>query len=365
MSFIQANFCFSLDKFDLYVDLSIDSKGVTALFGPSGCGKTTLLRSIAGLNKCKGGKLIVDGKVWQDEKTFLPPHKRPIGYVFQEASLFDHLSVKDNLLFGHKRSTNQLSINEVVALMGLTDLLQRSTHKLSGGERQRVAIARALLSGPEILLMDEPLAALDKFSKEEILPYLERLHREFSIPIIYISHDLSEIERLADHMIFLEQGKITAQGPVANLISDPNLPFAKLPDAATLFEGCVKSFDETYGLTTLSVKGADIIVGTQIREIGSNHRFKITASDVSICRTRATEGSSILNGPAARISSIENAGPFKSNIFLNLGEDGCGAPLLARITKKSCDALNLKQGDLVHALIKGVALNGQNNFGIL
>jgi len=361
MSDIQAKFLINLDKFDLYVDCQIPAKGVTVLFGPSGCGKTTLLRSFAGLNKCDEGYLSVNDTIWQDDKQFLSTHKRPIGYVFQEASLFTHLSVKDNLLFGQKRSAGTLPLEDITKLLGLSHLMDRTTTHLSGGERQRVAIARALLTGPEILLMDEPLAALDKFSKEEILPFLEKLHKELSIPIIYVTHDMTEVERLADHMIYLEKGKIIAQGPVSDLLSTPKLPFSKRADAASIYEGHVKSYDENYGLTTLSIEGADLIVSKQLKQIGSLHRFKIKASDVSLCRTRAPEGSSILNGPPARIAYVEEAGPFKMNIHLCLGEDGKGAPLLARITRKSFDSLSLQTGDLVHALIKGVALNGQTS----
>lgn len=360
MSLIRAEFCLKLDQFDLYADLTIPSSGITAIFGPSGCGKTTLLRCMAGLDRCDEGYFSINDTVWQDENKFTPPHKRAIGYVFQEASLFPHLSVKQNLLYGQKRSKSTMKLEEITQLLGLTDLLKRSTNKLSGGERQRVAIARALLCDPAILLMDEPLSALDRFSKEEILPYLDKLQKDLSIPIVYVTHDFSEIERLASQLIYMERGIVKAQGPLSALISDPTLPLAASPQAASVFDGKVVDIDPDYGLATLRVNGADIIVSKSYTEIGSVHRIKVMAKDIGLCRSRAEHGSSIINGPAARIDRIEEAGPFKMNVFLRFGEDGTGDPLIARITRKSCEHLDLKPGEMVYALIKGVALNGSS-----
>ncbi|NVK18851.1 MAG: molybdenum ABC transporter ATP-binding protein [Methylocystaceae bacterium] len=360
MSLIRAEFCLKLDQFDLYADLTIPSSGITAIFGPSGCGKTTLLRCMAGLDRCDEGYFSINDTIWQDNKSFTLPHKRAIGYVFQEASLFPHLSVKQNLLYGQKRSKSTMALDEITQLLGLTDLLKRSTAKLSGGERQRVAIARALLCDPAILLMDEPLSALDRFSKEEILPYLDKLQKDLSIPIVYVTHDFSEIERLANQLIYMERGLVKAQGPLGELISNPALPLSTSPQAASVFDGKVVDIDAEYGLATLRVKGADIIVSKNYTELGSIHRFKVAAKDVGLCRNRATEGSSIINGPPARIIRIEQAGPFKMNILMKLGAEGDGEPLIARITRKSFDTLALKEGEQVHALIKGVALNGSD-----
>lgn len=215
---INAAFRGSLGNFTLDVELSLPATGVTAIFGPSGCGKTSVARCIAGLQRMTEGFCAVDDDIWQDSSSFRPVHRRPIGYVFQEASLFPHLSVRRNLLFGApNKSRAQIAFGEVVELLGLAALLDRSPYRLSGGERQRVAIGRALLSQPKLLLMDEPLAALDRTTKDEILPFLERLHDRLSLPVLYISHDMSEIERFADHLVLMEQGRVVDSGPLHSL----------------------------------------------------------------------------------------------------------------------------------------------------
>lgn len=356
---IEARFRHTLSHFELDVAFTAPSRGITALFGPSGCGKTTVLRCIAGLQRLKEGHLKVDGRMWQDGTVFMPPHRRPIGYVFQEASLFPHLSVQANLAYGFKRShvgTKKPDFNEIIHLFGLKPLLDRSPKGLSGGERQRVAIGRALMSGPEVLLMDEPLAALDQCSKNEILPYLVKLHDYLEIPVLYVSHDIAEIERLADHLVLMESGRVQAFGNLVDMLSDPNLPLARMSDAAVVIEGNVVDYDHRYDLSTLSVPGGILIVPGQLGEIDTPRRLRIIASDVALCRTRAPEGSSILNGPAARIVTAEALGTTQMNVFLRLGQDGRGGKLLARITRKSWDTLKLCPGELVYALIKSVAL---------
>jgi len=205
---VEGQFRGALGGFALDAEFSVPATGVTALSGPSGAGKTSLLRCIAGLTRLPG-RLAVGGEVWQDDRTFLPAHRRPIGVVFQEPSLLSHLSVRGNLDYGARRSPiGGTSFDDVVELLGLASLLARSTTHLSGGERQRVALGRALLSQPQLLLMDEPLSSLDAASKAEILPYLDRLHRELSIPTLYISHDAGEIARLADHVLYMRDGRI-------------------------------------------------------------------------------------------------------------------------------------------------------------
>jgi molybdate transport system ATP-binding protein len=208
---IEARFRGRLGAFPLEAEFSAPGRGITAIVGPSGCGKTSLLRCIAGLTRLPG-RLKIGEHIWQDERRFLPPHRRTVGFVFQEPSLLAHLSVSRNLMFGFERSRApaRIGVDEVVELLGVEALLQRSTHRLSGGERQRVAIGRALLSQPDLLLMDEPLSSLDPQSKAEILPFIERLHRTLSIPILYVSHDLQEVARLADHVLLMRGGRIVA-----------------------------------------------------------------------------------------------------------------------------------------------------------
>jgi molybdenum ABC transporter ATP-binding protein len=228
---INAVFSGRFGNFALDAELSLPAAGVTAIFGPSGCGKTTVARCIAGLQRLADGFCAIDGEVWQDRQLFRPVHRRPVGYVFQEASLFPHLSVRRNLLFGMpKVSGTQIAFAEVVELLGLGALLDRAPHRLSGGERQRVAIGRALLSQPKLLLMDEPLAALDRTTKSEILPFLERLHEKLSLPVLYISHDMAEIERFADHLVLMEHGRVIGAGPLPTLQDDPTLPLTAPSD---------------------------------------------------------------------------------------------------------------------------------------
>jgi len=213
---VEGRFEGPLGAFRLDADFRLAPEGITALSGPSGAGKTTLLRCIAGLIRLPG-RLYVDGEVWQDERRFLPTHRRPVGVVFQEAALLAHLSVKGNLLYGARRAGGQGGFDDVVELLGLSALLPRGTQSLSGGERQRVALGRALLTRPKLVLLDEPLSSLDAGAKAEILPYLERLHRSLKVPALYISHDMGEIARLADHLLLMKDGQVTPGGPVRRI----------------------------------------------------------------------------------------------------------------------------------------------------
>ncbi len=213
---VEGRFEGTLGAFRLDADFRLAPEGITALSGPSGAGKTTLLRCIAGLIRLPG-RLYVDGEVWQDERRFTPTHKRPVGVVFQEAALLAHLSVRGNLLYGAKRARGEGGLDDVVELLGLGALLARGTASLSGGERQRVALGRALLTRPKLVLLDEPLSSLDAGAKAEILPYLERLHRTLKVPALYISHDTSEIARLADHLLLMKDGQVTPGGPVRRI----------------------------------------------------------------------------------------------------------------------------------------------------
>ncbi len=357
---IDVAFCGKIGTFSLDASFSTPATGVTAIFGPSGCGKTTVARCLAGLHYLPGSFCAIDGDIWQDQATFRKTHQRPIGYVFQEASLFSHLSVKRNLLYGAPRDVTASSpvgigFDEVIELLGLTKLLERSPHNLSGGERQRVAIGRALLSQPKLLLMDEPLSALDRPTKNEILPFLERLHERLSLPVFYISHDMSEIERLADHLVLLQHGNVVAAGPLQVLQSDPSLPLAGAREAAVSLDATVEAHDSGYGLLMLRVAGGRMLVPARPVAVGKRQRLRIAASDVSIARV-ALDTSSILNVLPAQIVSKSLLGHGEVIVVLTLGADGRGAQLLARITLRSWDQLGLAEGMNVFAQVKGVSL---------
>ena len=354
---IEARFSGALGQFRLEAGFEVPSRGVTALFGPSGCGKTTILRCIAGLLRLRDGVLRIDGESWQEGRRFLPPHRRAVGYVFQEASLFQHLSVRDNLVFGQRRvrGAQRIDLDAVVELLGIAPLLGRPVTRLSGGERQRVAIGRALLSQPRLLLMDEPLSALDRFSKDEILPYLERLHAELSIPVIYVSHDIAEVERLADTLVLVEAGRVRAAGPVADLLADPALPLMHMPQPAAVVEGEVEAVDHAYDLSQLRVPGGRLLTPGDLGPVGARRRLRIPASDVSLGR-HAPLDTTILNALPARILGAEREAGAQVTVRLGLGPDGSGAVLLARVSRKSWDRLALHPGELVVARIKAVAL---------
>jgi molybdate transport system ATP-binding protein len=359
-SAISARFRGALGAFALDVAFAAPLRGVTALFGPSGSGKTTVLRWVAGLQRLPHGDLTVGDEVWQAADAFRPPWERAVGYVFQEASLFAHLSVRRNLLYGHRRALRggakeATRFDEVVALLGIGPLLERAPLRLSGGERQRVAIGRALLSQPRLLLMDEPLAGLDRFSKDEILPYLEALHEALSIPILYVSHDLAEVERLADHLVLLEAGRTIASGALQDLQADPALPIARLPEASVALTATVTAYDPDYGLTTLAAEGGTLVVPGAYGAAGAVRRLRVRASDVSLAREPST-ASTILNILPARIVAAEAQDRAQINVVVRLGAAGRGAALLARVTRRSWVTLGLRPGHLVHAQVKSIAL---------
>jgi len=357
---IRAEFRGTIGKFALDAGFTAPAKGVTALFGPSGCGKTTVLRCLAGLLRING-VCEIDGEVWQDENgSFLPTYKRPLGYVFQEASLFQHLSVRRNLLFGAPRhdsggAKGGIVFDEVVERLGITRLLDRSPRNLSGGERQRVAIGRALLSQPKLLLMDEPLSALDRATKNEILPFLERLRDHLNLPVVYITHDIAEVERLADQMVLMDKGRVIGAGPLEELQSDPSLPLAAARDAAVSFEGIVQASDEAYGLVTLKVRGGVLTAPAPPGPVGERRRIRVIASDVSLTR-EAPGPSSILNVLPARIVSMKPLDTNEVVVVVALGKDGSGARLLSRMMRKSWGELGLAEGMSVYVQVKAVAL---------
>lgn len=354
MSGIRVHFKMQLESFALNADFEMPATGVTALFGPSGSGKTMLLRCIAGLERA-AGTLHVNGATWQDDMTFVPTHKRPLGYVFQEASLFPHLSVRANLEYGLKRTPpveRKVPLEQVVEWLGLDRLIGRGNpSSLSGGERQRVAIGRALLVSPAILLMDEPLSSLDASSKQEILPYLERLHRELNIPVLYVSHAMDEAARLADHLVLLEQGRVIAGGALHKTLARLDLPTAHFDDAGAVIEAAVTQHDESYHLTRLDFPGGHLWVSKVDQPFGARVRARVLARDVSIALEHP-RASSISNILASRINEIRDEGADKVMLRLMIGE----AQLLSRITRRSHDQLGLSVGMDVFAQVKSVAL---------
>jgi len=345
--------------FTLNVDVELPGRGVTALFGPSGSGKTSCLRCIAGLERNSTGVLRINGECWQDSsrKLFVPPHQRAIGYVFQDANLFAHLSVKGNLEFGMKRvppQVRRVAWSQAVELLGIGHLLTRMPDRLSGGERQRVGIARALLTSPRLLLMDEPLAALDMKRKQEILPYLERLHDQLDIPMLYVSHAPDEVARLADHLVLLDEGQVVAQGALHETLARLDLPTAFGEDAGVVIESEIAGHDPDYHLTRLTFRGGDVLVAQRDEAVGHRLRFRVHARDVSLTLERA-EGTSISNLLPVRVDDIVSA-DTPAHVLVRL--DAHGTPLLARITRRSADQLGVTQGKALWAQIKTVALLG-------
>ncbi len=355
MSGIEVRLQDRISGFDLDVAFSAPAQGITALFGRSGSGKTSVLRAVAGLARAPRGLVRINGEVWQDEHRFLPTHRRPLGYVFQEASLFPHLSVRRNLEYGMRRISErerQIPFHDVVELLGIAALLRRSTHSLSGGERQRVAIARALLTSPRLLLMDEPLSALDHGAKQIILPYLERLHDEFGIPSLYVSHDPNEVARLADRMVILDHGRVIAEGSAASLLTRLDLPLASYDDAAALLDGFVSSHDYSYHLTWISMDGGRVAVAREEIPVGRHARVRIQARDVSLS-LHAHADTSILNILPVRVIDTHDINQSLMLVRLEL-EDG--QTLLSRITRRSAVGMGIHEGMRLYAQVKSVAL---------
>jgi molybdate transport system ATP-binding protein len=338
----------------------VPARGTTALFGPSGCGKTMVLRCIAGLQRFDPGICVVDGDIWQDRTTFRATCQRPVGYVFQEASLFPHLTVRRNLLYGAgnpQRTHDQqaISFDEIIDLLSLKGLLERSPRNLSGGERQRVAIGRALMSCPKLLLMDEPLSALDRASKQEILPFFDRLHGRLSLPILYVSHDMAEVEHLADQLVLMDRGEVCGVGPLSDLQSDASQPLIRGRDAAVSLDAVAVDYDAAYGLASLSVEGGTFVVPSSAIPIGQSQRLRVLAGDVSLATERPSP-STIVNVLTARILTVSATSDQEMTAVLGLGPNGTGARLLARVTRRSWDALHLKEEMTLYAQVKSVAL---------
>ncbi|WP_299071231.1 molybdenum ABC transporter ATP-binding protein [Accumulibacter sp.] len=354
---IHARFRLPYPAFTLDIDVDLPAGGVTAVFGRSGSGKTTLLRCIAGLEQTLDGSLIVNGETWQDGSYRRPVHQRALGYVFQEARLFPHLSVAANLDFGRRRiaeSERRVSLAQVVELLGIAHLLERRPERLSGGERQRVAIARALATSPRLLLMDEPLAALDQARKQEILPYLERLHDELAIPVLYVSHSPDEVARLADHIVLMEDGRAVAQGPLTETLARVDLPLRLGEDVGVVFSGQVLERDAEWHLARIGFAGGEIWVRDGGAGVGRTVRLRILARDVSIARHRHDDVSIMNLLPATIITHAAEDHPALALLQLQVG----GTRLLARLTRHSANRLELAPGQQVWVQIKAVALLG-------
>lgn len=353
---VIARFQVGYKAFRLDVNVTLPGKGVTALFGPSGSGKTTLLRVLAGLEPASHVFLQINGETWQDDtrQHAVPTWKRPLGYVFQEASLFAHLTVQRNLEYGMRRvarAERHVSLDHAIDLLGIGHLLTRKPDKLSGGERQRVAIARALATSPRILLMDEPLAALDRQRKEEIMPYLGRLHDELEIPILYVSHSTDEVARIADHLVLLNNGRVMASGPTIELMTRFDLDIAHGADASALIVGTVAGQDADYHLTCVEFAGGRLLLPTISAGIGQQVRVRIQARDVSLGRV-PMQDSSILNVVETVVTDVAD----DSLGQVMVGLDANGVRLLSRITRKSCAMMNLMPGNRIYAHIKGIAI---------
>jgi molybdate transport system ATP-binding protein len=347
-----------LGDFTLDAAFAFGEPGVTALFGPSGAGKSTIIQAIAGLLRTQRGRIVLQGETLLDtgRGIFVPAHARRIGVVFQDTRLFPHLSVRGNLLYGWRRAQSRADaagIDSIVALLGLERLLARRPSTLSGGERARVALARALLMSPRALLLDEPLAALDAARKSEILPYLERLVRETKIPMLYVSHALDEVARLADRMVVLSEGRVAAEGSLFDVTAQLDLFTGahRLPGA--VLEARVAAHDETHGLTELAFAGEILVVPKIARGAGERVRIRIDADDIMLALVRP-ESVSANNILTATIAAIREDGA-NADVQLQLQD----ARLVARITRRSVERLGLHPGTKVFALIKSVTVGGR------
>lgn len=343
---------------DFRVDVAFETAGrLTALFGRSGAGKTTIVNAIAGLIRPQRAKISVDGTVFVDteRRTFVPRHKRRVGYVFQEGRLFPHMTVRQNLLYGRwfaGKVETPVGLNEIVALLGIEHLLARRPAGLSGGEKQRIAIGRALLAAPRLLLMDEPLASLDEERKAEILPYVERLRDELRIPIVYVSHALGEVARLANTVVVLAEGRVASVGPVAEVLSTPAASrTGGEREAGGVLTARVVKHDVEDELTVLRCSAGQLMVPRIEARVGAKLRVHIRARDVMLAAERPTGLSALNILPAVVVEVGDTSGPIV-DVGLSLGDDR----LMASITRRSLHNLALEPGRRVFAVLKSVAI---------
>jgi molybdate transport system ATP-binding protein len=345
----------SYPGFSLDIDQSIELGGVTGLFGPSGGGKSTLLRIIAGFERNVTGAVGFSGSTWQDSatKAFVPAHRRPVGFVFQDSRLFPHLNVAGNLRYARERgvsSGNEIGFAEVIATLDLEPLLEKEVNVLSGGERQRVAIGRTLLAQPELLLLDEPLAALDVGRKSEILPYIEALPKRFGIPAIFVSHAVNEMARLADNVVVLEAGRVTATGSASSILSREELQLSSLPfEAVTILEVRVREHLADLRLTRVEHRGQNMTVPSiEGAQRGDTVRLSIRSGDV-VLATHEPQGISVRNVLRGTLLDIL---PLTDSAFATVSVDVDGTHLKAQLTRHAIAELGLEPGRQVFALIK-------------
>jgi molybdate transport system ATP-binding protein len=352
---IEARFRLPRPAFTLDVDVELPGRGISVLFGPSGCGKTTLLRCLAGLERAPEGRLLVEGDRWQDGRRFVAPHRRPVGLVAQDAQLFPHLTVRGNLDYGARRvpaGTPRRPIDEAIGLLGIGALLDRWPAGLSGGERQRVAIARALAVSPRLLLMDEPLAALDAARKAEILPFLDRLHRELTIPVVYVTHAVGEVTRLADHVVMLEGGRVAAAGPLFEMLSRIDGALAQEEDAGVVLACTVAERDDRWHLVRMDFDGGHLWTRDVGHPIGHPARVRVLARDVSLSLAEPVDASPV-NQLRGRLLAVGGgAHPAIATALVRVG----GVSLIARLTRRSAHRLGLQPGLPVWLQVKTVAL---------
>jgi molybdate transport system ATP-binding protein len=359
-----------LGSFGLDVEFDAPTPGIVALFGPSGCGKSTTINIIAGLLVPDRGKVSLGNDVLLDTRrqVAIAAERRGIGYVFQDARLFPHLNVASNLAYAQRRARRApyVSLAQVLAMLDLEPLLSRRVHRLSGGERQRVAIGRALLSQPRLLLLDEPLAALDRDRREEVLPYLETLRDQLSIPMIYVSHQFDEVLRLATHIVLMQSGMVAAQGGITQISLDPKLRALIGPDAVgAIIDGTVIGADGASGLTRVQVGNGEIKVEAARLAAGTRMRVQLLARDV-IVSTRMPQYLSVRNSLHGVVTAIDDDAAGKAGDGGDVGSDlvsidiGAGASILARVTRAATRELELAPGVPVWALIKAVSLRGHS-----
>ncbi len=351
----------------LNVAFSAPAQGVTALFGRSGAGKSATLSAIAGALRPDRGRIALGDRVLfdADQGVDVAMERRAIGWVFQDARLFPHLGVRANLDYGARRARGRdagVRFDEVVSVLGIEPLLARRTARLSGGERQRVAIGRALLSQPSLLLMDEPLSALDAPRRAEILPFLARLKTRFALPILYVTHSLAEVVRLADQLVVLDEGRVAAQGPLAEVLARADLPLLSgRADAAATLDGIVAEHLSARGLSRLRIGAVDLFAPRLHQPLGDPVRAVVLARDVLLARVRP-EAISARNILAGRIASLVSRAD--GSVMVRVQLDG-GPALLAAITADAVEALHLAPGELVWAILKSVAVEGAGPGGLL